>query len=95
MPVVRKFNEQLLAFCELATNLATTHDADAMLFLLERPADWARLREATGQHTVLLAGDTEETLAGAAEDDFENGQCDEGDPDRRVRDPVHGSPHSI
>lgn len=71
MPIVRKYNEQLLAFCELATNLATLNDADAMLFLLEHPADWSRLREATGEHTVLLAGDTEETLAGAAEDEFD------------------------
>ena len=42
-----------------------------MLFLMERPTDWARLRQATGQHTVLLAGDTEETLEGAGDEDFE------------------------
>jgi DNA integrity scanning protein DisA with diadenylate cyclase activity len=71
MAIVRKYNEQLLAFCELATHLATMNDADAMLFLLEHPADWAQLREATGEHTVLLAGDDEETLAGAAEDEFD------------------------
>jgi DNA integrity scanning protein DisA with diadenylate cyclase activity len=38
---------------------------------MERPTDWARLRECVGNHTVLLAGDCEETLSGAAEGDFE------------------------
>jgi DNA integrity scanning protein DisA with diadenylate cyclase activity len=42
-----------------------------MLLLMERPTDWVRLRQATGQHTVLLAGDTEETLEGAGDEDFE------------------------
>jgi len=71
MPVPRKFTEQMQAFCELANHLATLHEADAMLFLMERPTDWARLRQATGEHTVFLAGDTEETLEGAGEEDFE------------------------
>ncbi len=71
MAFARKFTDQLQAFCELADRLATQHDADAMLFLMERPTDWARLRQATGSHTVLLAGDTEETLEGAGDEDFE------------------------
>jgi DNA integrity scanning protein DisA with diadenylate cyclase activity len=71
MPVPRKFGDQLQAFCQLADHLATVNDAHAMLFLMERPTDWTQLREATGEHTVLLAGDTEETLAGAADEDFD------------------------
>jgi diadenylate cyclase len=71
MALARKFTGQLQAFCELADRLATVHDADAVLFLMERPADWARLRECTGEHVVLLAGDRVETLAGAAEEDFD------------------------
>jgi len=71
MAVARKFTEQLQAFCELAERLATVHDADALLFLLERPTDWTRLRQATGQHTVLLAGDNPEALEGAADEDFD------------------------
>lgn len=55
----------------MADRLATTHDAEAMLFLMERPTDWARLRQATGQHTVLLAGDTQSTLEGSSEEDFD------------------------
>jgi DNA integrity scanning protein DisA with diadenylate cyclase activity len=71
MAIPRKSNEQLLGFCDLATRLATVCDADAILFLLERPTDWGRLRDATGDHVVILAGDSEETLAGAAEDEFD------------------------
>lgn len=71
MPPVRKFTDQMQSFCELASRLAALSEADAMLFLLERPTDWTRLRQATGDHNVLLAGDMEETLAGAAEDDFD------------------------
>jgi DNA integrity scanning protein DisA with diadenylate cyclase activity len=71
MAYPRKFTDQLQAFCELAGKLATTHEADAMLFLMERPTDWTRLRECTGEHTVILAGDTEESLEGTTEEDFE------------------------
>jgi diadenylate cyclase len=71
MTLARKFTSQLQAFCELADRLATVHDADAVLFLMERPTDWNRLRQCTGDHVLLLAGDTEETLAGAAEDDYD------------------------
>jgi hypothetical protein len=71
MAFPRKFTDQLQAFCELADKLATMHDADAMLFLMERPTDWTRLRQSTGHHTVILAGDTGETLEGAADEDFD------------------------
>jgi DNA integrity scanning protein DisA with diadenylate cyclase activity len=71
MPYVRKSTEQLLGFCALAKQLAVQCEADAILFLLEQPADWAALKEAAGDHTVLLAGDSEETLAGAADDEFD------------------------
>jgi DNA integrity scanning protein DisA with diadenylate cyclase activity len=71
MAFPRKFTDQLQAFCEMADRLATSHEADAMLFLMERPTDWVRLRQATGDHTVLLAGDNEDTLEGAGDEDFE------------------------
>jgi len=71
MAFVRKTSEQLRSFCELATRLAEVCEADAILFLAERPIDWARLGEATGDHTVILAGDSEDVLAGAAEDQFD------------------------
>lgn len=71
MAIARKFTEQLQTFCELADRLSTTHEADAMLFLMERPTDWVRLREVTSDHAVLLAGHSDETLDGAAEEDFD------------------------
>jgi diadenylate cyclase len=71
MAIPRKFSDQLLAFCELADRLAVRHDADAMLFLMEHATDWARLRQATGEHKVLLAGDSEDTLEGAKQHDFD------------------------
>ena len=71
MALARKFTDQMQTFCELAGRLATIHHADAVLYLMERATDWARLREATGYHTVILAGDSEETLSGASDGDFE------------------------
>ncbi|MEX0610536.1 MAG: DNA integrity scanning protein DisA nucleotide-binding domain protein [Pirellulales bacterium] len=71
MAIPRKFTDQLQAFCELADRLANVHEADAILFLMERPTDWTRLRQSTGAHSLILAGDTEETLEGAAEEDFD------------------------
>jgi DNA integrity scanning protein DisA with diadenylate cyclase activity len=68
MPVARKFTEQLQTFCELADRLATAHEADAMLFLMERPTDWVQFRKATGEHAVILAGHSAETLEGAGDD---------------------------
>ena len=71
MALARKFTDQLQAFCEQADRLATLHRADAVLYLMERPTDWVRLRQATGNHTVILAGDSEETVSGASESEFE------------------------
>jgi DNA integrity scanning protein DisA with diadenylate cyclase activity len=70
MALARKLADQLQAFCELADRLATANEAHALLFLMERPADWARLRQAAGNHLILLAGEDEETLAGASPDEF-------------------------
>jgi diadenylate cyclase len=70
MALARKLSEQLQLFCEHADQLATQHSADSLLFLMERPVDWDRLRSAVGKHPVLLAGDSAETLAGASPNDF-------------------------
>ena len=70
MALARKPPDQLQVFCQQADQLATLHSADAVLFLMERPADWSKVREAVGKHPVLLAGDSAETLAGASPDDF-------------------------
>jgi DNA integrity scanning protein DisA with diadenylate cyclase activity len=70
MAIARKFPDQLLLFCQQANELAKLNNADAVLFLMERPTDWSKLREAIGNHPVLLAGDNLETLAGASADEF-------------------------
>lgn len=70
MALARKFPDQLQLFCQQADELATLHSADAVLFLMERTADWAKLREAVGKHPVLLAGDSPETLGGASPGEF-------------------------
>ena len=56
MALARKFTDQLQMFCEQADQLATQHSANSLLFLMERPVDWERLRSAVGKHSVLLAG---------------------------------------
>ena len=63
MAPARKLADQLQAFCELADRLATAHEAHALLFLMERPADWSRLRAASGSHLILLAGEDEPEIA--------------------------------
>ncbi len=63
-----KFTDQLQAFCELATGLARSHNASALLFLLERPTDLKRLRKAVEIERVVVASVLEEVLEGAAED---------------------------
>ena len=70
MALARKFSDQLQLFCQQANELASLNTADAVLFLMERPADWAKLREAVGKHPVLLAGESAETLAGASPEEF-------------------------
>lgn len=68
MAVQRKFTEQLEVISQIAAQMASSLDADAILFLVERPLDWQRLTEAVGPHTIVLAGETEEVLAGATDD---------------------------
>lgn len=66
-----KFTDQLQAFCDLALRLADLHNADAVLFLLERPTDWKALHRATGKGTVIIAGETEDALDGASDEGFD------------------------
>ncbi len=65
----RRFSDQLQGFCEAAVNHADLHDADAILFLAERPIDWNRLQKGVGKHTLLVAADSEDQLAGSHDED--------------------------
>ncbi|MEM9186040.1 MAG: DNA integrity scanning protein DisA nucleotide-binding domain protein [Planctomycetota bacterium] len=67
----RKLSDQLLAFCNMAAKMADLHGAETILFLMERPTEWKRLSDSLGKHTLLLAADSEEVLAGAEEGDFD------------------------
>lgn len=68
MAIQRRFSEQLQEIAGVAAHMASALDADAILFLVERPLDWSRLAEAVGAHTILLAGDTADVLEGATDD---------------------------
>ena len=65
----RKFTPQLKAFCERAVSLANLNEAEAIMVLAERPLDWVQLQEAVGKHTLLVAADTEDQLAGVHDED--------------------------
>ena len=66
-----KFSDQLQSFCELALRLATLHNVDAVLFVFDRPTDWKLLHESLDKVNVVIAGDTEEIVAGAADAGFD------------------------
>jgi DNA integrity scanning protein DisA with diadenylate cyclase activity len=62
-----RFSESFKTLYTLAIRLSETAEADAVLLLLEGPADWPRLRKLAGNQKVLVAADTREALEGAAE----------------------------
>lgn len=66
-----KFTDQLQAFCDLALRLGNLHNADAVLFMLERPTDWQLLHKSLAKGTVVIASDSEEALEGAADEGFD------------------------
>ena len=63
----QKYNVPLAALCEIAVRLADAVQADAMLVMVDGPADWGELKQRVGKYPVLLAADTAEEVAGAAE----------------------------
>jgi diadenylate cyclase len=65
-----KFTDQLVALCATATELASSHGADAVLVMLEGRVDWDRLRAASGDQTLLLAAEDPLYLEGAREAGF-------------------------
>ncbi len=62
-----RFDPQFAAVIDLGAQLARRTEAGAMLLMLEGPTDWAELRERTGGIRLVVAADTEDELAGAAE----------------------------
>ncbi len=63
----QKFDTQFATILDLALQLRTATQADAVLLVLDGPSDWAQIRQRIGDHKVLVVADFPEELAGAAE----------------------------
>ena len=71
-----RFTDRFKTLYNSAIRLSEAADADAVLLLLEGPADWSRLSRMAGDEKLLVAADTAEALEG----------CEESDLDRIVLD---------
>ncbi len=63
----QKTSSKFQTLCALALQLSKAIDADALLLVVENPMDWEQVKKLTGRRTLLVAGDTNEQLAGAHE----------------------------
>jgi len=71
-----RFTDRFKNLCQVALDLTDAAGADAILLLLEGPADWQRLKKMAGDEQLLVAADTAEQLAGAEEAGVQNVQLD-------------------
>ena len=62
-----RFTDRFKTLYTLAIRLSESSEADAVLLLLDGPADWARLKNLAGEEKVLVAADTPQELEGAKE----------------------------
>lgn len=62
-----RFTEQFLSFFDLAAKLSHSIEADALMLLLEGPADWDRLKTLANNQKLLIAADVPAQIEGAAE----------------------------
>lgn len=62
-----RFTQQFKNLYSLALSLTESAGADAILVLLDGPADWQWLKRTSGDEKVLVAANTAEELEGAAE----------------------------
>jgi diadenylate cyclase len=60
-------NDQFAAIYQLAVQLSKTFEVDALLVMLDGPTDWTQLQSIAGDIKLLVAADSAEQLAGAAE----------------------------
>jgi len=63
----QKFNTQFATILDLALQLRTATQADAVLMVMDGPSDWAQIKQRVGDHKFLVVADFQEELAGAAE----------------------------
>ena len=52
-----RFSDRFKTLYSLAVRLSESTEADAMLLLLDGPADWARLANLAGEEKVIVAAD--------------------------------------
>src|SRR3972149_3867742 len=62
-----RITEQFKGLFSLAVQMTGTAGADAIILLLDGPADWLRLKAMAGKSKVIVAADTAEQLEGAKE----------------------------
>jgi hypothetical protein len=62
-----RLDDELSAVIDLAARLCRQTDAGSLLLMLEGATDWADLRKRTDGLNLVVAADTTEELAGAAE----------------------------
>lgn len=62
-----RFTDRFKTLYNLAIRLSESAEADAVLLLLEGPADWARLKNLAGEEVIIVAADTRAALEGASE----------------------------
>ncbi len=62
-----RLTDRFKTLYNLATVLSGSAGADAVLLLLDGPAEWQRLRKRAGSAKILVAADTPEPLEGAKE----------------------------
>ena len=62
-----RFSDRFKTLYGLAVRLSESTEADALLLLLDGPADWARLANLAGEEKIIVAANAEEELEGAKE----------------------------
>lgn len=62
-----RFTDRFKTLYGLAIRLSETAEADAVLLLLDGPADWSRLSRLAGEEKLLVAANAPEALEGAEE----------------------------
>ncbi len=62
-----RFTEQFKGLFSLAVDMTSIAGVDAIILLLDGPADWSRVKSMAGKAKVIVAADTAEQLEGAKE----------------------------
>lgn len=66
--MVHKLSDDFQMMLDVANRMATHHDADALLILVDGPTDWAELRKAAKANRLLVVADDEADLVGASDE---------------------------